>query len=554
MRALLLKLHSWTPTARRAAAIALAFVLGLAHPGFAHDPTRQLSEIRRARAQAQERDRSEPAPSLAEGATSCRATVELRLDGSPAPIDGLVRVTNLATGKALTFPDQIQRPGNWYAISGRTILPVPRAKIRFEAMHGLETELQIREVDLTGTAKSTVTIPLKRFYDAGARGLRSGNTHLHLQKLTYDEAMRYLRVVSAADDLDLVFLSHLRRTPDDSKYISNALTSADLARLSRAGALFGNGQEHRHNFGRSGEGYGHVLFLDILKLIEPVSVGPGLMQEGTDGIPLQRGIRAARKDGATVIWCHNTRGFEDVPNWVAGLVDAQNIFDDGSPSNYEDTFYRYLDIGMRVPFSTGTDWFIYDFSRVYVPVSGGLTSKKWLAALARGQSYITNGVFLELEADGKGLGDTIAVRAGQELRIAGRALGRADFGRLELVYNGKVIHTVAAGAVGGHHEAVLDWKLIPAEPGWIALRIPTGAGQNELGHPLFGHTGPIYLESGGQRLFRPEVARGLVEEMRRGMEEVGAKGVFANDQERETVLSVYRRSIAALEKRIAESR
>jgi hypothetical protein len=239
---------------------------------------------------------------------------------------------------------------------------------------------------------------------------------------------------------------------------------------------------------------------------------------------------------------------------VAGLVDAQNIFDDGSPSNYEDTFYKYLDLGMRVPFSTGTDWFIYDFSRVYVPVSGGLTSKKWLEALARGRSYITNGVFLELQAEGKGLGETIAVRPGQELRLAGRALGRADFARLELVHNGKVIHTVAARPVDGHHEAALDFRLTPAEPGWIALRIPTGAGKNEFDHPLFAHTGPIYLEMGGQRLFRPEVARGLVDEMQRSIEAITAAAVFASEDEKDAVLGVYRRSIAALEKRIADPR
>jgi hypothetical protein len=102
---------------------------------------------------------------------------------------------------------------------------------------------------------------------------------------------------------------------------------------------------------------------------------PGIMKEGTDGIPLQRGIRTAREDGATVIWCHNTFGHEDIPNWVSGLLHAQNIFDGGDHGTYEDTFYRYLNVGMKVPFSTGTDWFIYDFSRVYLPISGARIRK-----------------------------------------------------------------------------------------------------------------------------------------------------------------------------------
>ena len=82
-----------------------------------------------------------------------------------------------------------------------------------------------------------------------------------------------------------------------------------------------------------------------------------------------------------MIWCHNEWGFEDVPNWLAGLLDAQNIFDGDETPGYEDSFYKYLDLGMHIPFSTGTDWFIYDFSRVYVPIDGDLTRQKWLSAL-----------------------------------------------------------------------------------------------------------------------------------------------------------------------------
>ena len=77
--------------------------------------------------------------------------------------------------------------------------------------------------------------------------------------------------------------------------------------------------------------------------------------------------------------------------------------------------------------------------------------------------------------DGKGLGDTIAATAGQELTIAGRALGRGDFGRLELVYNGKVVHRVAANESGGVHSATLNHRLLVSEPGWLALRIADDA-------------------------------------------------------------------------------
>ena len=95
---------------------------------------------------------------------------------------------------------------------------------------------------------------------------------------------------------------------------------------------------HRHNFEAYGDGYGHVMLLDIKRLIQPVSIGPGLMTTGSDGIPLRRGIDTARQDEATVIWCHNSLGLEDLPNWMSGVLDAQNIFDGGEHGSYKDTY------------------------------------------------------------------------------------------------------------------------------------------------------------------------------------------------------------------------
>jgi len=526
---------------------------------FAHDHT--LSAFQQARRAAQLR-----AAALAEDPTdakqdqaSCQLTIDLVDVRSEKSLAGLVRITRLDSGTAILLRGQIAREANWYALPERAVVTVPPTRLAIEAVHGLETELCRREIDLTGKDRDSLTLPLRRFYDAAKRGLRSGNTHLHLMDLTYAEADRYLRVVPRADALDLVYLSYLRRVPDERNYISNEIVAnsfagGDLARLSQSGVLFANGQEHRHNFNSHGEGYGHVMFLEIMKLVQPVSIGPGIMREGTDGIPLQRGIKQARSDGAAVIWCHNTFGLEDLPNWMAGLLDAQNIFDGGLHGSYRDTYYRYLNLGLKVPFSTGTDWFIYDFSRVYVPIEGALTSKKWLAALAAGKSYITNGTFLELQAGGHDVGETIALAQAGPLEITAKGTGRRDFRRLELIHNGEVVRTSDSRAAEGHFLAEMRCTLDVREPGWIALRIPLEAGKNEFDKPLYAHTSPIYLELAGQRIFRPEVAEELIAEMRKNLETIASTGKFANDEEREAVLAVHREGIALLRQRLENGR
>lgn len=537
-----------------------ALFLALALFGFAcarnavvaHDHTKKQFEQQRAIALAQAKAQSEPAPEPA-AAETCRLTIELTFDNAPQPIAGLLRVTNLATGKAIVFADEIQREANWHAVAGPMALVLPRGKLKIEALYGLETSLVTREIDLACKEKESIKIDLKRFYKPADRRLIAGNTHLHLMKLTHAEAVRYLETVPRADGLDLVFLSHLKRVPEDVDYISNLFTDGDLGRLSKSGVLFGNGEEHRHNFGPGGEGYGHVMFLNLQRLVEPVSIGPGIMKSGTDGRPLQRGIKEARAQEATVIWCHNQFGHEDLPNWIACVLDAQNIYDGNPHGTYADTYYRYLNLGMKVPFSTGTDWFIYDFSRVYVPLEGELTARRWLLELARGRSYITNGPFLELTAGGKQIGDTIAARPNDELKITARALGRADFHGLELIHNGKIIEHVHCDEQAGHRVAELDYALKVTEPGWIAARIPLEAGQNEFGKPLFAHTSPIYIELDGQRIFQPEVAQGLIAEMEKSIEAIKAQGRFADAAEENAVISVYHDGVASLRKRIEEN-
>ncbi|MGH9363107.1 MAG: hypothetical protein ACRD2T_14445, partial [Thermoanaerobaculia bacterium] len=262
----------------------------------------------------------------------CKLTLELIDSATGKPVPGLVKIEDGA-GRAVPLEGLLSRGEGlgadsplwrWWVVPGPVTVSLPAEALDLEAFGGLETETARQRLELGGKAEVRLPLPLRRFHDAAQRGLASANTHLHLNRLEKPEAERYLREIPRADGLDLVFLSHLERAGEDAGYVSNRFTAADLEGLSRSGVLFANGEEHRHNFGAQGEGYGHVMLLDILRHIQPVSIGPGIMKRGTDGTPLRAGIEAARGDGATAIWCHNDWGFEDVPSWLAARLDAQN--------------------------------------------------------------------------------------------------------------------------------------------------------------------------------------------------------------------------------------
>ncbi|MBM3851934.1 MAG: hypothetical protein FJ399_02120 [Verrucomicrobia bacterium] len=499
--------------------------------------------------------------------------ISVRVDAEAEPTPALVRMTSVATGGTVNLPGHLRRQMGWYSLPAAATVQVPVGELRIEACRGLDTEMAAATVKAEAGAANRVELKVRQFYDHAARGIRGANTHLHLRYgssggtsiKTKAEAEEYLRAVGRSDGLDLVYVSYLLRTGFD--YVSNEFSAEELARMSEPRVRFVNGEEFRHEGGRTGNKdrkdelrYGHVLMLDLPRLVQPVSYGAIFLPErpASDALPMRRGMREARQLGATLIWCHGRQGLEDVPNWIDGVLDAQNIFDGGSEGSIERVFYPYLNAGLRIPFSTGTDWGVYDFSRVYVAMSGPAASRPFRENLRAGRSFITNGTYLEFAVDGKAAGDTVALTAPRALRVRGRGIGRDDFGGLEVVWNGEVVAKAGRRSVGGHFEAEVDAPIDVREPGWLALRIPmqhvhtdrsqyTGPGANLLGKALFAHTSPVYVTLGGRSVRQPAAVAQLVAELEAASAQIRELGAFARDAEREAVLAIYRDAIRTLQ-------
>jgi len=515
--------------------------------------------------------------------------------GKPISIEGLM-------GRGFGYEEQTSIH-TWHILTGPSVILLPSGKFTVQAFSGLEYELGEQSVELTSPppAEGACQIALQRFLDAHGSGLQNGNTHVHLKKTPMMESLQYLVDASRADGLELVYISFLERVEEDLEYTSNKMTIADLKKLSRRSheaawetlqhphphthphtrsaspekrlateTEFDNGQEHRHNFEAFGEGYGHVMFLHIPEYVQPASIGPGIMKRGTDSPPLAAGMQLARNQGSTAIWCHNNWGLEAIPSWLAGRLHANNIFDGGVRGSYKHTFYRYLNAGLKVPFSTGTDWFIYDFARVYVVADPGmvgadkfLSSEQWLDHLARGRSFITNGPVLEFTVNGQPLGDTLQVEPSASVHIHGRAVGRCDFGRIELIRNGTIHTARPTKRSGGHYEAQIEIDLEVSEPCWLALRTPAPSDPedaelqaktplNEYGCELFAHTSAIYIDVAHKAVFDRQAAKSLLQEMQADLKFIGERGLFSNDAERQGVNTIYEQGIATLQKRIQE--
>jgi hypothetical protein len=498
---------------------------------------------------------------FAPAASRDRVNVRLSLveEATGRVVPGVFRVRN-ANGAAVPVKPFVSRGwglannaaiSEWFVLPDAAVAELPREKLSIEAVSGIESDRVTVSLDLANTESRELKIRLPRFADARKLGWYSANTHLHLRNLSRDESDRYLREIPAADRLDMLFISYLERADDDKSYITNEYAPGRLRQLESAGVIVSNGEEHRHNFGPQGEGYGHVMLLGIKEFVQPVSIGYGISKKHPDAPPIRNGIDSAREHGGTAIWCHNNWGYEDVPNWLAGKLDAQNIFDGGSHGSYEDSYYHYLNAGMKVPFSTGTDWFMYDFSRCYAHVDGELTPESWLAALKAGRTFITNGPLLEFRVNDARPGDTVALEQPAAVQIDATAVGRLDFGRLELIQNGRVVETAPTRPVDGHFEAQLRLRRPMSEPGWLAVRVNSTA-KNEYGQPLFAHSSAVYTTLGGRRIQLIDDVRFLLSQLESARSAIAANARFDTDAQRDAVLGLYDRAMEDLRGRLAK--
>lgn len=444
---------------------------------------------------------------------------------SGAPVAAKLRVVNADTGEVLfpaacikSMPRKPEQVRYFYA-RGKYEIGLPAGRYRIEAVRGIEYAPATVELQVGGGATRTQDFKLSRIQDLHAAGWYSGNTHTHYNVDIEEPVDDRLRMVPPAESLDVSVISYLIR--EKLPYASNRIPIGRLPQFSRDGTILDMGEECRNNTPTNAFGYGHCLFLNIPRLVEPVSTG-FLSPDGDapDFPTLSMLCEEARRLGGVTIWCHNGGGMEAPVTVALGHMDAVNV-NDGSMRDY-DWYYRVLNCGIRLPLSSGTDWWEYDHNRVFVRLKGALSYDAWLEGLRAGRTFVSNGPLFEFEVQGQGPGATVT---GKRVRIKARALSRVPFERLEIVHDGEVI---AAQPAADGLEARIEREIGVTNDGWVAARVG-GSAKTARGYDLYGHTGPVWLKAGRPPRRRAESAAWFVSDIQRSMEFIRKSYRFAKE-------------------------
>jgi len=462
------------------------------------------------------------------------------LDGaSGQPVPAKIRVTNLASqqvylpdGTIKTMPKKPRSgKGRYFYARGAFEVALPAGKYQLEVVRGLCHQAVVSEVEIAPGASRVLDCRLPLLEDLRRAGWYCGNTHTHYHLDLEETPDERLKVVPPAEALDVSVISYLIR--NQLPYPSNALPIGRLPQFSRDGTLVDMGEECRNNRPNNQIGYGHCLFINIPRLVEPVSTGMLSREAGAPDFPtLSMLCTEAQKIGGTTVWCHDGAGMEMPVAVSLGVVDVFNL-GDGNDTRY-DQYYQFLNCGFRLPASSGTDWWIYDHNRVFVRVKGKFSYDAWIAGLRAGRTFVTNGPLLKFTVNEGGPGEV--VRAGARVKVLARALSRVPFERLELVHDGVVIAERLATA---NREAPLE-AVVPVErSGWMALRIGAGTHRTDTGYTPFAHTAPVYLEVKGKPQFRAEAARAFAREIEQSCEFIRKNYRFAKEADQALALGRF---------------
>ena len=441
-------------------------------------------------------------------------------------------------GRPCFPPQAIRKVGGGLAgfyADGEFTVEVPYGWTTLLVERGTEYEPLEKTIRLTSDSLVNVSLRLQRWSDLPNQGWYPGNTHFHYDEKE-DRPDERLRLDILVHDLHVAVISGLHRR--DLQYSSNKYPVGLLNDFCTAHHVVDCGEENRHNREPWEIGYGHVMLLHLQKQVLPISRGVLVDEDDPDYPPLCHACDDAREQGGLAIWCHNGRGMEAPVAAVLGKLDALNLFDPFwvMPEEY-DLWYHMLNCGLRLPASTGSDWFICSNNRVYVQVDGPFSYEGWLEGLQCGRTFITNGPVLFLSVSNQGPGACLDARPGQEIEVQMTWRSHHPIEAVELIAGGQVAatRTFPSGSREGKWTVSFDVRA----DGWIAARV-SSTHRDSFYQPAFAHTSPIWLRAGIASAAQRSSAAFFVRSLDEALAWIRSVGAYANDRQQAEVLALFK--------------
>jgi hypothetical protein len=326
------------------------------------------------------------------------------------------------------------------------------------------------------------------------------------------------------------------------------------------------GTENRQNL------LGHLALLGARRPVTPLASGgpPEGRMAGALTVLLADWADRCRAEAGLVIAAHFPLPYAEIAaDIVMGRIDAVEAqafapsLDD--PMILE--WYRYLNLGDRLPIVAGTDKMSAEVPigavRTYTRIDGTapgasasrdreLTFDRWAAAVRAGRTFVTSGPLLELSVEGHEPGDVIGLAGPAGLQAIARVRSAQPVVTdLELIVNGRVVaaSSAADGPVG---ELLLDERIEVGRGSWVAARSRSSAViESAFTTSMAAHTSPVYVEVADRPLIPAASDVDVVAQVIEGARTwVAGLAAVPTPAERRRMLDYFDRSLETLRARL----
>ena len=425
-------------------------------------------------------------------------------------------------------------------------------RVRVDAAKGLDYLPVSAGATVEGESVE-VELRMKRWSPLREAGWHPADSHLHYDRVDAGGDRDWLAMM-AGDDIDHAQFMVLKGGMVPGVWASQ-FAYGKAGETSRDGRTIVAGQEYRDRL------QGHLLLFGLRKVIQPIMAGvPG----SPDNYPLFPDVLArARALGALTGAAHGGTlsarptvfldailgklDLIEIANWVTGFWPLDN-------------WYRLLNCGYILPPTAGSDlpnnpqrepWQPFlGGMRMYARTGGAAGSEAWNEAVKRGETLVSNGPSIELDANGAGPGGTVCLpEGGGDVQIRIRMRAPHELRRVDLVRDGRVVATETDVRLErGIHAIDLSRTLRLERSAWVAARgdgsaetIPDGA--------EIAHTAAIRVIVGGQPIWSDSDAEALLAELAAQRDYYERNARYASEEHRQRMTTLFEQASAELRDR-----
>lgn len=454
-----------------------------------------------------------------------------------------------------SFPRVVSVTEDYYFHTDGTFsVTLPPGEAQLEVWRGFEYEPVSRTVDVRAGESTTVEVELSRWIDMAANGWYSGDNHIHPNYGGhYRVTPADLRHKAQAEDLNVAngMIANYwgnSRVEDLEHFLGHPHPHTGDPRT----VVYYN-EEYRPSF------FAHLSLLNLVELITPFYIGyQGTAhhalypdnakvlrqvheQGGIGGYVHPFGLSHRDADAAGVGYARELP--VDAILGVADFVDVACIWSDELGT--AEVWYRLLNTGSRIPGTAGTDamsdiWRhpAVGTTRSYVYTGEeALDYDSWADAMAAGRAFVTSGPIMSLDVSGEGMGEELQVSKGDVVKLTATARSIFEMDRLEIIQNGKIIHTVEA--TGAKKNIEVELEITVESSGWIAARALGPTQHGAMDSYLFAHTNPVFVIADGEPIRSTEDAAFFVRWIDEVIEELRRRDSWDDPAHKAEVIATF---------------